>query len=398
MRVGWLVCVTGKSCIKEAVSLAPDQELAMSLLLQSIPPEILSEICSWACIDAGQTGCQLNLVCKAFRELCSTTGVDLQYVSVRQLHKMKIFLEMLEKRSMSGRKVRSLMLAERGRLERKGKPITPGKHEPYIRMPSPLNRVILDIVTVLEVVQKILESISPNHLQSLALYFPFWRFASYVPAIIPVDLPELVELIVSGSHDRRSFSSSRVAPKLSKLHIFTIDHLPPEFGVELARAAPNLQLLNVSNIARIGCGTAEACRDFRDVRVSQLKSSGVERGNAASLQHTMGAPSIFPQSLRQIVLNFMPFYQSSAHLFDLRQYEHMMAISTFDKIVPIPKTVEEVDATASLVVLPVPHPRDQAQWADDEDECFQAFQASWESQMVANSDIAWLGVSSRTML
>ena len=81
--------------------------------MRSIPPEILTDILSLASIDAGQaTGCSLNLVCKAFREICVVSGIDIYHASVRGAKRLDIFLGMLEKRKDSGKMIRSLMLAD----------------------------------------------------------------------------------------------------------------------------------------------------------------------------------------------------------------------------------------------------------------------------------------------
>lgn len=45
--------------------------------LQAAPTELLMKIFTHACSDTGYTGYTLNLVCKAFREICLDTALDI---------------------------------------------------------------------------------------------------------------------------------------------------------------------------------------------------------------------------------------------------------------------------------------------------------------------------------
>ena len=78
-----------------------------------MPPELLPTIFSYACTDAGQTGCILDLVCKAFRNVCLDTAVDIQSASLCGRHKIELFLNMLHRRERQKRRVASLFLSYR---------------------------------------------------------------------------------------------------------------------------------------------------------------------------------------------------------------------------------------------------------------------------------------------
>lgn len=81
------------------------------LTLVTLPVELLTLIFSFACTDAGQTGCFLGLVCKPFRDVCLHTGVDIQFARVCGERRLGCFLDMLEKREERARKVESLFLS-----------------------------------------------------------------------------------------------------------------------------------------------------------------------------------------------------------------------------------------------------------------------------------------------
>lgn len=89
-------------------SISPEMQVPS---LSTIPPELLRIIFSFACTDGGQTGCMLNLICKASRSVCLDTGVDIQSVFICSHTKMSSFLMMLSKRSVDRRKVVSLFLS-----------------------------------------------------------------------------------------------------------------------------------------------------------------------------------------------------------------------------------------------------------------------------------------------
>lgn len=80
--------------------------------LLALPLEILLKILSHACTDDGATGRVLTRICKPLRELCLSTGVDIQSVGVDGVRKMDAFLEMLEGREEGTRRVKALRLEE----------------------------------------------------------------------------------------------------------------------------------------------------------------------------------------------------------------------------------------------------------------------------------------------
>ncbi|KAH8101091.1 hypothetical protein BXZ70DRAFT_108047 [Cristinia sonorae] len=330
----------------------------MSLLLSIIPSEILTAIFSSACTDTGETGRQLNLVCKAFRDLCTATGVDLQYASVRGVRRMQRFLQVLGGRDKTLRKVRSLMLVERGWLERNEEAQTP------------------DTAVLVPLVHEILQAISADHLEVLSVYFPFWNCPSHVPVLIPVHLPQLLHLSVSGPYDNGSFVSSATAPKLMRLHIFNIARLPTNFGDHLARIAPCLTHLKVSNIDSPDPDLGRICKSFLLSRTHPSQSSP--------------QPDHPPLPLQQITLDFRPFYRSPFKRCGTSILEHIAPIMAFRQSMPIPAQMSDVDFAAPLIVLPVPKAREHAAWIDDEDECFELFKGCWECQTFGRGGVSWM--------
>ena len=79
----------------------------------TLPPETLVAIMSYVCTDGGRMGHSLNLVCKAFRQLCVDSAVDIQIISLRGSRQLKGFLEVLSGRAETKRKVVSLLMSDR---------------------------------------------------------------------------------------------------------------------------------------------------------------------------------------------------------------------------------------------------------------------------------------------
>lgn len=76
-----------------------------------VPTETLVAIMSYACTDGGRMGCSLNLVCRAFRQLCVDSAVDIQIISLRGSRQLERFLEVLSGRAEMKRKVVSLLMS-----------------------------------------------------------------------------------------------------------------------------------------------------------------------------------------------------------------------------------------------------------------------------------------------
>ena len=165
-------------------------------LLHLLPLELVVQIFSLACTDTGQTGCSLGLVCRAFWGICLSTGVDLQVVSLRKLQRVRIFLDVLRRREESVRKIQSLMLVERGRLDPEGDPTTPGERCEFLSGCLAISTCCTDLREISQTVSQIMTTVSPDHLRILAVYLPFWCNAGDAPALLPVNLPHLDELIL----------------------------------------------------------------------------------------------------------------------------------------------------------------------------------------------------------
>ncbi|TCD61074.1 hypothetical protein EIP91_009058 [Steccherinum ochraceum] len=316
-----------------------------------LPVELSEDILALACnADGGLTGSRLSLVCRAFRAFCVGTGVDLRCAYVRRVERMVVFLEMLKKRERSARRVKSLMLVERGRVERD-------------------ETLGMDVIA--DVVNAILAAISPEHLQVLSVYLPFWQHASSAPAVIPADFPELLHLSISGPYNTTSFSTSRIAPRLTRLHIHKFDELPPDFGAHLSRISPRLIHFKISNTHSMKAEHAQALKAFR-------------LSKASSSDPFPPTSDAFPPTLRQIAIEFAPLYHPAptfvqhAALNYYAAFDWHASIHAINSVLPVPQNASSVDFDASLVILPVPQRRTASDLAGDEERDFEAFKADWE--------------------
>ncbi|TCD66158.1 hypothetical protein EIP91_001712 [Steccherinum ochraceum] len=78
--------------------------------LSFLPAELLTHIISFACTDGGQTGCALNKTSKTFRAICLNSSLDIQYVAIYGTQRINRFLDTIQHRPPSSRRVKSLLL------------------------------------------------------------------------------------------------------------------------------------------------------------------------------------------------------------------------------------------------------------------------------------------------
>ncbi|TCD60387.1 hypothetical protein EIP91_010240 [Steccherinum ochraceum] len=263
--------------------------------LTIIPPELLEEIFFFACTDAGQTGCSINLVCKQFRKHCIRTGVDIRQVYLCGPKALECFYCILVLRELEGRKVVSLcMHADQAR---------PGK---YL---NGQEQAQCDASMV-----NILRAISPDHLRLLYLKWPH----SWSPhPMLPTTFPSLSELYVSGADISSSLQSGR-ALNLKILHIAHPARLTLDFGSFLAAVCPGITHLHLRSTG-IQCMEDDPIFLFmHSYRASQKSLRSVTRtytSNFLSPRTLIGgsAYAIPPEplpllSLRQLVISFPPLY------------------------------------------------------------------------------------------
>lgn len=90
----------------------------MAATLLSLPPELLIEILILAGdppfdrLPRTRTTTHRSAVCRAFRAVCHSTGVDVRYAYVSGTRRIQGFLDMLKRREERGRAVKSLTLVE----------------------------------------------------------------------------------------------------------------------------------------------------------------------------------------------------------------------------------------------------------------------------------------------
>lgn len=90
--------------------------MMLSTTFASLPVEVVHSIFAYACApDASQSHPRpvapaINLVSRAFREICLSTGPDLEYVTIRGIKRMVAFIALLARRNMCAKCVRCLFL------------------------------------------------------------------------------------------------------------------------------------------------------------------------------------------------------------------------------------------------------------------------------------------------
>jgi len=193
--------------------------------LANVPVELLVHIFSFACTDAGHTGCALKLVCRAFYDLCVQTSLDIQFAAVCGKRSINAFLAILKGRVL--RRVESLFLCEQDARA------------------YDLN------VSALRQMEEILVTISSTHLQILTVEYCSAVSSFGVHSLIPTRFPSLRELSISGPFYETAFQRTcmHALPRLTHLHIKKYRKLPTDFGPALARICPNLTHLRIMHVA-----------------------------------------------------------------------------------------------------------------------------------------------------
>ncbi|THH26872.1 hypothetical protein EUX98_g7323 [Antrodiella citrinella] len=183
----------------------------MPVGLTNAPVELLVDIFSLACTDAGYTGCALKLVSRAFCDICTQTSLDIQFASVCGRRRMRVFLSLLKRRTIEMRRVKSLFLCEQ---ETRG-----GRWSEILHVRSDPTEEMLEILC----------TISPSYLQILSVEFRFHTTDTIrIIPVVPVRFPSLRELSISGPFNVDSFA-------LTHAHALTAAHAPAH---QAARRAP----------------------------------------------------------------------------------------------------------------------------------------------------------------
>lgn len=259
------------------------------------PPELLLQIFAFACTDSGITGCSLGLVSRQFRHLVKDTGLDLQSVAVCGVTQMLQFAAMLAQRKRLGepRHVKHLYISDRELPRFKN---YSGHHE--CGSAFSISKTTLDFS--FSFLTYILNLIPSRHLHYLTIDF---STVETFPSIIPVPLPSLRELTVSGPINKLSFRNSHKAPSLQRLHIATHNTLPIDFWRAIAHVAPNVTDLRISSVGKDDSRLVSSLRQFL------LRSSSSEESLLDS--HSSSSSRLALRSLEKIIIGFTQCCQSS---------------------------------------------------------------------------------------
>ncbi|KAJ3489261.1 hypothetical protein NLI96_g2238 [Meripilus lineatus] len=273
----------------------------------SLPQEILIRIFSFACTDTGTTGYSLSLVSKAFYHALRRTGVDLQSASVCGVTQMLKFAAMLERRKAlrEPRHVKNLYISDR-ELPKQSSSRSRGGGDFEI-CKTALEHSFSFLVFILN-------SISTSHLQRLTIDF---EVVEALPSLVPILLPALEELTVSGPIDSSSFRNSHRAPSLKRLHIASHDSLPTDFWSAISYVSPNIVDLRISSIGREDTHFLHSLKQLKPYRHSA--------GDWSPLDQEFEPPRGTPKSLEQVIIGFAPCYRCSARGSSVRWYRSVDA-------------------------------------------------------------------------
>ncbi|TCD60389.1 hypothetical protein EIP91_010242 [Steccherinum ochraceum] len=317
--------------------------------LSTIPVEILRYILSFACTDAGHTGCTVNLVCNLFRQLCLETGVDLQCALVVGSGKQAQFLEMLYTRERQKRRVVSLFISYED-----GRPTGDWQRS---RIPF-------------RITQDILEAISPDYLRTLYIEWPWGDTAPF----LPTTFRSLSQMYFRGCFDP-SFAQSGSAPHLKILHVqIYFTNLPDDFEEQLTLVCPRLTHLricacpydnNYEPVLRLAHSHCKIRRPLLDI-VKEFQDMGLPHSSASD-ERLRIAPSSSISSLQKLVITFLQLHVTGGWVTNSTTENHDLRVLMFhclarevdpgvpDCIVdgePTPELIRVESEGRELVLLP----------------------------------------------
>ncbi|TCD64451.1 hypothetical protein EIP91_004055 [Steccherinum ochraceum] len=199
------------------------------MTVSPIPVELLHPIFSFACMVDSRTGCALNATSRTFRDVCISSSVDIQCVSIHGADKMRRFTDTLSRRENC--RVRSLLLSD----DTEYKPGSEVVHS-ILTLLHALSRSHLRVLHVSLNV--------PGHLRSMS---PPTDSVGRPVCWLPICFPSLVDLRLSCHlhHSSFPYTSTETFPALRSLRVNTVsltfnEMFPREFPnlVELTLCVP----------------------------------------------------------------------------------------------------------------------------------------------------------------
>ncbi|TCD64460.1 hypothetical protein EIP91_004064 [Steccherinum ochraceum] len=238
----------------------------------SLPNELLIDIFSYVASDVRKSHVTATLspVCKIFHRVIQSSGIDVMYTPLRGIDRMQRFLDLVQDRELSQKRVYSLLLVVAG-IE---------------------DEDTTEDTLALSMFETILSTIDASRLHTLFIYVPFAKDETPVLQL-SVPLHALTDLHLSGLLAVSPAGHPPHTPNLERVQLLRLYRLPPEakdFPRFIHNLAPRLTQLKLSMLS-----PPESLMH----RISQFDDS-VTRNvlHAKALYHK------FPTSLRQIVASF----------------------------------------------------------------------------------------------
>ncbi|TCD66160.1 hypothetical protein EIP91_001714 [Steccherinum ochraceum] len=310
--------------------------------LSSLPNELLILIFTLAAFDvrAGNITNTIGRTCKSFHNVVQASGIDVIFVSLRGIDNMQSFLGLLQARKMNQKKVSSLLVVAE-----------PGLHNDAAHNAHVAN-----------VLENILCTISPSHLQTLFVHFPIRsRYPS--PLKFPL-LPALAEVHLFGLVITPAEGEPPHLPNLKRLQLHHSGELPQEFQ-SLPRflwsIAPQLTHVLLAFRVPIGSLMMKIFNDLTTFLIMLGPKSIRDDYIQMQLEDYPNEPAPtnpFPASLRHIVLSF--------HRWEESRRTSLILIDTLISGIATLQKNEEM----SLAVLPVRE--------DGEEKELEEFREDWK--------------------
>ncbi|TFK39980.1 hypothetical protein BDQ12DRAFT_520170 [Crucibulum laeve] len=254
------------------------------------PPEICLQIFSEACMrDDGQTGRSLSLVSRSVNEL--SREFKLQSVAVEGLLQILTFSKLLENTPERFRRVRHLFISSMPQMEQ---PEASSK-----ATPMPINQQVGEerhYDGVCEAFHQILSLTAPT-LKTFYLVSSIPRTTS----LLPVSLPQLVELTIHGPFPAFTYGESKVARfhALKRIRFIGFTDYPVDLFQDIAEQAPSTTHLSFfvaqpSRHLHHDLASALSIPRQRTLLTQDFVSPGIL---PATIQHVYVQPGSKPSSL-----------------------------------------------------------------------------------------------------
>ncbi|KAJ6594403.1 hypothetical protein B0H19DRAFT_1095356, partial [Mycena capillaripes] len=245
--------------------------------METIPPEIWTEIFSFACTDDGSTGRALSTVSRAVHIICKP--LKYQSICVLRPDQLLKLLGVLFALAPETRKVRYLFVASLDECERGDHSAESGRE---FHVDSKMDVIEHALFEILHLISHSLEAL---HIHRTRIYRP--------SVLLDMELPVLSDLTLHGPFKSTNLPSAVLFPSLRRIHIHHFVHHPTRFLEQIIHAAPLMTHLHVPQ------------RSFSTYDVQ------VALGFSQPIVSLSESPQL-PKSLQKLVIEFDPASSSPA--------------------------------------------------------------------------------------